>query len=155
MGKLGKQSELDALGPTFSRPSPTYPYSNFQPMFNASFFKISSGPLTSLHQLSPNYDPTEIPLTRIPAFSYLTPLMPLSCRKQLQKIDLWHFSSVQFSSSVVSDSLWPHESQHARPPCTSPSPGVHSNSRPSSRWCHVYSSLVTNFLLVKSKKSFI
>ena len=36
----------------------------------------------------------------------------------------------------MSDSLRPHESQHARPPCPSPSPGVHSNSRPSSRWCH-------------------
>ena len=46
------------------------------------------------------------------------------------------FSSVQLSCSVVSDSLWPHESQHARPPCPSPSPGVHSNSRPSSQWCH-------------------
>ena len=46
------------------------------------------------------------------------------------------FSSVQFSHSVVSDSLWPHESQHARPPCPSPTPGVHSNSHPSSRWCH-------------------
>ena len=44
--------------------------------------------------------------------------------------------SVQFSRSVVSDSLWPHELQHARPPCPSPTPGVHSNSRPSSRWCH-------------------
>ena len=41
-------------------------------------------------------------------------------------------SSVQFSHSVVSDSLRPHESQHARPPCSSPSPGVHSDSRPSS-----------------------
>ena len=46
------------------------------------------------------------------------------------------FSSVQFSRSVVSDSLWPHESQHARPPCPSPTPGVHSNSCPLSRWCH-------------------
>ena len=46
------------------------------------------------------------------------------------------FSSVQFSRSVMSDSLWPHESQHARPPCPSPTPGVHSNSCPSSRWCH-------------------
>ena len=46
------------------------------------------------------------------------------------------FSSVQFSRSVVSDSLWPHESQHARPPCPSPSPGVHSDSRPASSWCH-------------------
>ena len=44
--------------------------------------------------------------------------------------------SVQFSRSVVSDSLWPHESQHARPPCPSSSPGVHSDSRPSSQWCH-------------------
>ena len=44
--------------------------------------------------------------------------------------------SVQFSRSVVSDSLWPHELQHARPPCPSPSPGVHSDSCPSSQWCH-------------------
>ena len=45
-------------------------------------------------------------------------------------------SSVQFSHSVVSDSLQPHESQHARPPCPSPSPGVHSDSPPLSPWCH-------------------
>ena len=42
----------------------------------------------------------------------------------------------QFSYSVVSDSLPPHESQHTRPPCPSPTPGVYSNSCPSSRWCH-------------------
>ena len=42
----------------------------------------------------------------------------------------------QFSCSVVSDSLRPHESQHARPPCPSLTPGVHSDSRPSSRWWH-------------------
>ena len=47
------------------------------------------------------------------------------------------FSSVHFSLSVVSNSLRPHESQHARPPCPSPSPGVHSNSRPLSPWCHL------------------
>ena len=46
------------------------------------------------------------------------------------------FGSVQFSHSVLSDSLWPHESQHARPPCPSPPPGVHSDSRPLSQWCH-------------------
>ena len=46
------------------------------------------------------------------------------------------FSSVQFSHSLVSDSLQPHESQHARPPCPSPTPGVHSDSHPSSQWCH-------------------
>ena len=45
-------------------------------------------------------------------------------------------SSVQFSHSVVSDSLQPHESQHARPPCPSPTPGAHSDSCPSSQWCH-------------------
>ena len=44
--------------------------------------------------------------------------------------------SVQFSSTVVYDSLWPHDSQHARPPCPSPTPRVHSNSGPSSQWCH-------------------
>ena len=45
-------------------------------------------------------------------------------------------SSVQFSCSVVSDSLRPHELQHARAPCPSPTPGVHSNSCSSSQWCH-------------------
>ena len=45
--------------------------------------------------------------------------------------------SVQFSCSVVSDSLRPHESQHSRPPCPSPTPGVYSSSCPSSRWCHL------------------
>ena len=44
--------------------------------------------------------------------------------------------SVQFNRSVMSDFLRPHESQHARPPCPSPTPGVHSNSCPSSRWCY-------------------
>ena len=52
------------------------------------------------------------------------------------------FSSVQslrsdqISCSVVSYSLWPHEAQHTRPPCPSPTPGVHLYSRPSSQWCH-------------------
>ena len=44
--------------------------------------------------------------------------------------------SDQISRSVVSGSLRPHESQHARPPCPSPTPRVHSDSRPSSQWCH-------------------
>ena len=43
---------------------------------------------------------------------------------------------VQFSCSVMSDSLWPQGLQHARPPCTSPTPKVYSNSCPLSRWCH-------------------
>ena len=51
-------------------------------------------------------------------------------------LSIFQFSWVQFSCSVVSDSLQPHELQHARPPCPSPTPGVHPNSCPSSRWCH-------------------
>ena len=46
------------------------------------------------------------------------------------------FSSVQFSHSVVSNYLWPHELQHTRPPCPSPTPRVHSNSCPWSQWCN-------------------
>ena len=46
------------------------------------------------------------------------------------------FSSVQFSFSVVSHSLWPCKSQHARPPCPSPSPRVHADSHPSRQWYH-------------------
>ena len=51
---------------------------------------------------------------------------------------MWVFirSLVQFSCSAVSDSLWRHEPQHARPPCPSPTPRVYPNSCPLSRWCH-------------------
>ena len=58
-----------------------------------------------------------------------------------------HLDSVQFSCSVMSDSLRPHESQHATPPCPSPTPGVYSNSCPSSRWCHttILSSVIPFF----------
>ena len=48
----------------------------------------------------------------------------------------WTTSSVQFNCSVLSNSLRPHESQHARPPCPSPIPRVHPNPCPSSQWCH-------------------
>ena len=50
--------------------------------------------------------------------------------------DKLSFSSVQCSRSVVSNSLQPHEPQHTRPPCPSPTPGVYPNSCPLSRWCH-------------------
>ena len=57
---------------------------------------------------------------------------------------VYRFSSVQ--SSAVSNSLRPRELQYARPPCPSPTPGVHPNSRPSSRWCHpIISSSVIPF----------
>ena len=48
----------------------------------------------------------------------------------------WHYITLSVSYSVVSDSLQPHELQHTRPPCASWTPGVCSNSRPLSRWCH-------------------
>ena len=64
-----------------------------------------------------------------PIFAWNVPLVSLIFLKR-------SLNSVQFSLSVVSNSLRPHESQHARPPCPSPTPGVHSNSCPSSRWCH-------------------
>ena len=53
------------------------------------------------------------------------------------KLPKWsiHYS-VHFSHSVMSNSLWPHELQHTRPPCPSPTPGIHPNSCPLSRWCH-------------------
>ena len=59
--------------------------------------------------------------------------MANSCRQLKAKFQM---QSIQFSHSVVSDSLQPHELQHARPPCPSPAPRVHSNSCPSSWWCH-------------------
>ena len=54
---------------------------------------------------------------------------------------------VQFSRSIVSNSLWPHESQHTRPPCPSQIPGVYTNSCPMSQWCHpaISSSVVPFF----------
>ena len=64
--------------------------------------------------------------------------------------------SVQFSRSVVSDSLQPHESQHARLPCPSPTPGVHSDSHPSSQWCHpaISSSVVKRLDLIECLKNY-
>ena len=73
----------------------------------------------------------------------LNELVYMSCsgqclwyKKDLILFSSVQFSSVQFSHSVVSNSLRPLELQHTRPPYPSPTPGVHSNSRPSSRWCH-------------------
>ena len=62
----------------------------------------------------------------------------LWCWRRLLRVTGWQEdpTSPEISRSVVSDSLQPHESQHARPPCPSPTPGVYSNSCPSSWWCH-------------------
>ena len=65
----------------------------------------------------------------------------------LRPISLFH--SVQFSCSVVSNSLWPHEPQHTRPPCPTPTHGAYPNSCPLSQWCHptISSSCCPLFLL--------
>ena len=66
---------------------------------------------------------------------YKSKSTPLTYLQKKKKNDT-KFSSVQFSRSVVSNSLRPYELQNARPPCPSPIPGVYSNSCPSSRWYH-------------------
>ena len=71
---------------------------------------------------------------KIGAFKNLT---LVNQKTQLIKNSLKLIDSVQFSRSVVSDSLRPHEPQHARTPCPSPTPGVYPNSCPLSRWCHL------------------
>ena len=62
---------------------------------------------------------------------WLNPTLHLLCTSIIK------FSSVQFSRSVMSNSLWPHELQHAGPTCPSPTPGVYPNSCPLSQWCHL------------------
>ena len=61
--------------------------------------------------------------------------MERPCQDFVQSSKL-SLSSVQFSHSIMSDSLHPHEPQHARPPCSSPAPRVHPNPCPLSQWCH-------------------
>ena len=66
---------------------------------------------------------------KLPSASFLLPLI----ESNLQEMSI---GSVQVSHSLMSNSLQPHESQHSRPPCPSPTPGVYSNSCPSNWWCH-------------------
>ena len=80
-------------------------------------------------------------------------------RESRLKISIWELSVIQFSLSVMSNSLWPHGLQHTRPPCPSPTPGVYSNSCSSSRWCHptISSSVVpfySHFLSFPASGSF-
>ena len=71
---------------------------------------------------------------------------------QAMKLQCLHLSSsVQFSRSVESDSLWPHGLQHTSPPCPSPTSGVYPNSCPLSQWCHLtISSSVIPFSCLQS-----
>ena len=86
----------------------------------------------SLHSL-----PESSRLPSYPALMSTLPMPAFPLSEHVTSSGNWLIiSSVQFSRSVVSDSLRPHESQHARPPCPSPTPGVHSDSHPSNQWCH-------------------
>ena len=73
-------------------------------------------------------------ITKKALLKFLTRDLSISLSVLFLLYTLW--SSVQFSRSVVSNSLWPHEPQHARPPYPSPTPGVHPNPYPLSEWCH-------------------
>ena len=80
----------------------------------------------------------------LPSSSHFSPppyhnifFTPLCSEHFLMKAQYKLCTSVQFSHSVVSDSLRPHELQHARPPCPSPTPGVYPNPCPLSQWCHL------------------
>ena len=116
---------------------------------NNQFFKILQINIffSSVSQLCPNLcDPMDCSMPDLPVHHQLPEftqtmstesVIPSNhlnlCRPLLLLSSIFSsISSVQFSRSVVSDSLRPHESQHARPPCPSPTPGVHSDSRPSS-----------------------
>ena len=92
-------------------------------------FPVGQTP-TTLGETSPG-NSSLLALPPFPSASFASLLVSLGNTSLVHQ-----FSSVQFSLSVVSDSLQPHKSQHTRPPCPSPTPGVHSNARPSSRWCH-------------------
>ena len=72
----------------------------------------------------------------MPGFPVLQHLPELAQTHVLWVSDAIQLSCPKFSCSVVSDSLWPHEPQHARPPCPSPTPGAYPNSSPLSWWCH-------------------
>ena len=101
---------------------------NFKIDFPSSFKICNMGLLTIVTMLYIHIQPFQLSTRNL---HLLTPLTHSALDS--------HLSSVQFSHSVMSDSLQPHEVQHARPPrpsCPSPTPGVHPNSCPLSRWCN-------------------
>ena len=95
----------------------------------------------NLVQVQPDFKSGSLPLKHMCLFLYNSVKLTLNIELSHKGPEIISdasrtFSSVQFSCSVMSDSLRPHELQQARPPCPSPTPGVHPNSRPSSRWWH-------------------
>ena len=110
------------------------------PGWNSLFLGPSSRECLSYSSLSPILLPSNSPPygPSYPGQSHLHPQTPIQEKWSCRLVGfLWpQFSSVQFSCSVMSDSLRPHGPQHTRPPCSSPTPRVYSNSCPLSRWCH-------------------
>ena len=114
--------------PILSHPVSTWYSSNFCPYNPYLLIPIN----WLLSCLLKGTRPNSFSVIRISMYSMFTNLLLSYILKECM---FWIYL-VQFSHSVMSNSLQPHESQHARPPCPSPTPGVHSNSCPSSRWCH-------------------
>ena len=108
----------------------SYLQGNLEPnhIFNFTFF--SSLTTKAFH------NEQSLPVSLSSGFCPLIPAWSLACHAHKVLPSYILFTSVQFSRSVMSNSFWPHELQHARPPCPSPTPGVHSDSCPLSRWCH-------------------
>ena len=92
--------------------------------------KIAKWARSIVQELSSSFRNINLPIPKI------LKCMSQSNLKFFQIIDQGAFSSVQFSLSVMSDSLQPHGRQQARLPCPSPTPRVYSNSCPLSQWCH-------------------
>ena len=91
------------------------------------------------HVLGHHHNPWEASQTTHCTWTTICSLVSSASKNTLSSLTLpalWS-SAVQFSHSLVPDSLWPHGLQHFRPPCPSPTPGVYSNSCPLSRWCHL------------------
>ena len=120
----------------------------FSSVQSLSRVQLFATPWTAAHQASLSITnsrspPKPMSIESVIPSNHLISVVPFSSCPQscpasgsFPTSQLFTSGSVQFSHSVLSDSLRPHESQHARPPCPSPTPRVHSNSCPLSRWCH-------------------
>ena len=116
--------------------SPKHPVSCIKPGLAICFiYDITYVSMPFSQIIPPSPSPTESKRLFYTSVSLLLSRIQ-GYRYHLSKFHIYAFSSVQFSRLVVSDSLRPQESQHARHPCPSPTPGIHSDSRPSSQWCH-------------------
>ena len=131
-----------------STPTQTYftsvrvPWAQDQQSFDPFQFRYFWTALTLLTKI-PHETPVIAACVEMALSSYYS-ILNLNHLHNIGKRENFHPSSVQFTRSVMSDSLRPHEPQHARPPCPSPTPGVYPNSCPLNRWCHPTISFSTN-----------